>query len=199
MEEERMRGIFGSIALILCMLLAWSLLPEAEGQRKQEEPVFIILQEGEIDPAVITTFEDLERELVEETPEAYLNDMTWADHAKEVLETKNIYVVTGTVYNAVKSQCYGNPLVTADGSKIDKTKLENGEIKWIAVSQDLLNRGLSYGDRVEVRNIDNPEYTGIFEIHDTMNSRFTSYIDFLVPDHVKVGKWTNVIIEKIKE
>lgn len=199
MEKENMRGIFTSVALILCMLIAWSLLPEAEGQGTREEPEFVILQEGEIDPAEVTTFEDLERELVEENPEAYLKDTTWAEYAKEVLEAKNIYIVTGTVYNAVKSQCYGNPLVTADGSKIDKTKLENGEIKWIAVSQDLLKRGLKYGDKVEVRNINNPKYAGIFEIHDTMNSRFTSYIDFLVPDHITTGKWTDIIIEKIKE
>jgi len=199
MEEERMRGIYTSIALILCMLLTWTLLPDAEGQGTQDEPEFIILQEGEIDPADVTTFEDLEKEMVEEDPLAWIEDETWADYAKELLEAKNIYVVAGTVYNAIKSQCYGNPLVTADGSRIDKTKLEKGEIKWIAVSQDLLKRGLKYGDKVEVRNINNPDYTGIFEIHDTMNSRFTSRIDFLVPDHVKTGKWTNIIIEKIKE
>lgn len=194
-----MRGIYTSIALILCMLLTWTLLPDAEGQGTQDEPEFIILQEGEIDPADVTTFEDLEKEMVEEDPLAWIEDETWADYAKELLEAKNIYVVAGTVYNAIKSQCYGNPLVTADGSRIDKTKLEKGEIKWIAVSQDLLKRGLKYGDKVEVRNINNPDYTGIFEIHDTMNSRFTSRIDFLVPDHVKTGKWTNIIIEKIKE
>ena len=50
-----------------------------------------------------------------------------------------------------------------------------------------------------ISNIDHEDYSGIFEIHDTMNSRYTSCIDFLVPDHIVLGKWENVIIEKIKE
>lgn len=43
---------------------------------------------------------------------------------------KNIIThVTVTCYQPVESQCDSDPLITADGSKIDLKKLKNGEIK----------------------------------------------------------------------
>ncbi len=192
MEEEKMRGIYASIAFIIIALIAWTLLPDVKSQAKLEPDLETINRVEE-------TIEDVLRDAVREDPESWLSDKDYRDYAKEVLEERNIYVVTGTVYNATKSQCNSNPLVTADGSKIDKDKLNSGDLKWIAVSRDLLDRGLRYGDKVLIRNIGNQDYEGVYEIHDTMNARFTSYIDFLVPDHIKTGKWKDIIIEKIKE
>ena len=192
MEEERMRGIYASIAFIIIALIAWTLLPDVRSQAKLEPDLETIYRVEE-------TVEDVLRDAVREDPESWLSDKDYRDYAKEVLEERNIYVVTGTVYNAVKAQCNSNPLVTADGSKIDKDRLNSGDLKWIAVSRDLLKKGLSYGDRVIIRNIGNQDYEGVYEIHDTMSERFTSCIDFLVPDHIKTGKWTDIIIEKIKE
>ena len=44
--------------------------------------------------------------------------------------------VTLTCYQPVKSQCNNQPLVTADGSKINLHHLKRGRIKWCAVSRD---------------------------------------------------------------
>lgn len=53
--------------------------------------------------------------------------------------TKNVIThVTVTCYQPVKEQCDDNPLITADGSKIDLHKLKQGKIKWCAISRDLL-------------------------------------------------------------
>lgn len=187
-----MRGVIASLLLILLMLLSWSIISDKRNVEKEKEVTeFITFSEDELRELIL--------EDIEINPEVWIYDEEYGTRAREVLEEKNIYIVTGTVYNAVVAQCNSNPLVTADGSRIDKSKLNSGEIKWIAVSRDLLKRGLSYGDKVIVRNIKNQDYEGIYEIHDTMNSRYESYIDFLVPDHITLGKWHDVIIEKVKE
>ena len=104
---------------------------------------------------------------------------------------------TITVYNAVPSQCNGDHLITADGSKIDIHKLKNGKLKWCAVSRDMLKSGYKYGDRIEILSPD-PLISGIYEIHDTTSPRFTRRIDILMPETIRAGKWTGVKIRKIK-
>lgn len=86
--------------------------------------------------------------------------------------------VSATKYHPVKSQCSGNPLVTADGSKINLSKLKAGKLRWVAVSRDLLRRH-EYGDTILVIS-ENKHISGKWVIHDTMNSRFRQKIDFLM-------------------
>ena len=112
-----------------------------------------------------------------------------------VIMAQETYTIT--VYNAVPSQCSGDHLITADGSKIDIHKLENGKLKWCAVSRDILKNGYKYGDRVEILSSD-PLISGIYEIHDTTSPRFTRRIDILMPETIRTGKWTDVKIRKIK-
>lgn len=95
---------------------------------------------------------------------------------------------TVTVYNAVSNQCNENHLITADGSIIDPQKVEDGTIKWVAVSRDMLKDGYKYGDKIEIISED-PLISGIYEIHDTMAKRFTKRIDILMPRKIKTGKW----------
>lgn len=104
--------------------------------------------------------------------------------------------VTATVYNPVKSQCLGNPLTTADGSIINVAKLNRGEIKWIAVSQDLL-KIFKFGDKVEVIS-DDELISGVYEVHDTMPKRWTKKIDILMPSKINKGVW-KVKIRKYEE
>lgn len=94
---------------------------------------------------------------------------------------------TATIYNVDPKQCNGNHLETADGSIIDPQKVENGTIKWVAVSRDMLKE-FKYGDRIEIISED-PLIAGIYEIHDTMAKRFTKRIDILMPRKIKTGKW----------
>jgi len=94
---------------------------------------------------------------------------------------------TVTIYNAVSNQCNENPLITADGSIIDIKKVENGIIKWVAVSRDILKE-FKYGDKIEIIS-DDPLISGVYEIHDTMSKRFTKRIDILMPRKINKGKW----------
>ena len=118
------------------------------------------------------------------------------EHPEEFMDEENVtsYTVTATVYNPVSKQCDSTPLITADSSNIDLTKLENGEIRWIAVSRDLLEH-FNYGEKVMISGHD--DISGIYEIHDTMNRRYNRCIDILMPSSKTTGKWENVTIEKI--
>ena len=70
-----------------------------------------------------------------------------------------------------------------------------GEIKWIAISRDLLNY-FKYGDKVILSNEDG-SICGIYEIHDTMNHRHKNRIDILFPETKKLGKWCNGEMRKV--
>ena len=85
--------------------------------------------------------------------------------------------VKATMYHPVEAQCDSDPLITADGSKIDPYNVSDWN--WIAVSRDLLVSGggcLNYGDSVYVVA---GHKTGWYVVHDTMNKRWTKRIDFL--------------------
>ena len=107
-------------------------------------------------------------------------------------DKKFITHVTLTTYNAVASQCDGNPLITADGTKIDMNKLKNGTIKYCAVSRDLL-RYIPYGSVIHI------EGHGYYEVRDTMNKRFNRYIDILQHKSQKNFKKSNVRVVVIKK
>ena len=112
-----------------------------------------------------------------------------------------IIEVSGTVYNPVVGQCDGSPLHTADGSFIDTILLRQGEIRWLAISQDLLvNNGGPYklGDTIYVHH-PNPKIRGQWVIHDCMNPRVKRYLDFLQPvGSTDIGNATNILISKEK-
>ena len=152
--------------------------------------------ENNLEAAETTDFrvystEEFRTEVVDLNLLDFYKDERWGEYAREKLGMKMIPEVSGTVYNAVEAQCDGSPLRTADGSYIDKDKVNSGDMRWIAVSRDLL-KVFNYGDKVEVEGA-GEKYDGVWEIHDTMNSRFTNQIDFLVPDDVNVGLWRGTI------
>lgn len=109
--------------------------------------------------------------------------------------------VTATRYNPVESQCNDQPLITADMSKISLSKLKRGEIRWIAVSRDL-RKIYKYGDIVEIKakDGDDKSINGLYEVHDTMNKRFTDRIDILThaDNPHGQGKWEGVSIRLVK-
>lgn len=90
--------------------------------------------------------------------------------------------VTVTCYHPVKEQCDDSPLITADGSKIDLHKLKKGDIKWCAISRDLL--WLFPKDKPKRVYI---EGHGYYEVRDVMNKRFNHRLDILQhPDNKKL-------------
>jgi len=117
-----------------------------------------------------------------------------------------------TTYNAEVNQCDSDPLTTADGSRIDLDKLANGQLRWCALSRDLIwdeyrqsihaegFRGLfEFGDTITVYSKTCPQINGKWTIHDTMNKRYTKSIDFLIhPDNnnPKLGVCDDVKIFK---
>lgn len=107
--------------------------------------------------------------------------------SRTIKEVPAIQEVSGTIYNPVTEQCDGSPLYTADGSYIDTTLLKRGKIKWLAVSQDLLqiNGGpYQFGDTIFIHHPDD-NVRGKWIIHDCMNPRVKRYLDFLQPEGTK--------------
>lgn len=80
-----------------------------------------------------------------------------------------------TVYHPVKAQTDDTPLITSDGSRIDLRKLKRREIRWCAISRDLL--WLFPKDRPKRIHI---EGLGVYEVRDTMNERFDHRVDILL-------------------
>jgi hypothetical protein len=107
--------------------------------------------------------------------------------------------IIGTYYNPVPEQCDNSPLITADGSKIDLDKLKNREIRWVALSRDLLKRWggpLDHGDTITITH-NNPAINGKWVVHDCMNRRYKKRMDFLVALGNKFpGKTRDITIKK---
>ena len=105
-------------------------------------------------------------------------------------QSKNIIThVTLTYYQPVKEQCDKQPLVTADGSKINLHHLKKGKIKWCAISRDLLYLfPKNKPKRVYIEGF------GVYEVKDVMNKRFKHRIDILI--HPKDSR--KISINKVK-
>jgi len=108
-----------------------------------------------------------------------------------VEEEETSYIVRATVYNPEPSQCCGDPLVTASRQHIDIQKLKAGDLRWIAVSRDLLDI-YHYGDTLDVFISENHPFNGQWVVQDTMNKRYRSSIDFLTYN-TRNGKWDAIV------
>lgn len=97
--------------------------------------------------------------------------------------------VTLTYYQPVKAQCNNEPLVTADGSKINLHHLKQGRIRWCAISRDLL--WLFPKNRPKRIYIDG---FGVYQVRDVMNKRWNHRVDILI--HPKNSR--RIKLEKIK-
>lgn len=98
--------------------------------------------------------------------------------------------VTLTVYHPVESQCDNTPLITANGTKIDLEKLKNGEIKYCAVSRDLLKE-FPYGSMIYIDGYEE------YKVVDTMNKRITNTVDILQDENEPIFKLLDVKITKM--
>jgi hypothetical protein len=105
-----------------------------------------------------------------------------------------------TIYHPDKKQCDNTPLITASNAKINTEDLKKQNIRWMALSRDLLKRWkgeFQYGDTVLVTAGD-PQIDGFWVIKDTMNKRFKKRGDLLFDSSVrKMGKWKNVEIARV--
>jgi len=129
------------------------------------------------------------------------------------VETKFLKIDRATTYNPTKWQCDSDPLTTADNSLIDVEKLKANQIKWVALSRDLIfdpyrnsyfpHRGhwnglFSFGDTIDVRSVSSPQINGKWVVHDCMNARYENSIDFLLDSQSnkpKLGVCKDLIIK----
>ena len=129
-----------------------------------------------------------------------IGSSTKALHYKLVVDRDTAELQTLTIYNPVKRQCDNSPLITSCNAKIDPIKLYHQEIRWMALSRDLLKRWngqFSYGDTVLLTAGD-PEIDGLWIIRDTLNKRYKKRGDLLFDSRIrKLGKWNKVKIERV--
>ena len=107
-------------------------------------------------------------------------------------DDKFITHVTLTTYNATKAQCDETPDVTANGTKINYHKLKKGELKYCAISRDLL-WCIPMGSIIDI------DGHGRYKVVDTMNARFNHYIDILQHHTQKNFKKKKVKIVLVKK
>jgi len=121
---------------------------------------------------------------------------------KYFIETKTRVVLDAlTIYNPVVKQCDHTPLVTASNSRVDTAKLQTHQLRWMALSRDLLkkwNGKFHYGDTVLISTGDTA-IDGYWIIKDTMNKRYKNHGDLLFDKSVRrLGKWYSVEISRIE-
>lgn len=112
---------------------------------------------------------------------------------KELCDT--IHISTAMTYYPTISQCDSTPWSTADHSKIDPVKLKNQEIKWLALSRDLIWdeerqklykdtthwRGpIPFGDSIFIKSESDPQMNGYWTAHDCKGPGYKNSMDFLV-------------------
>ncbi len=87
--------------------------------------------------------------------------------------------VTASAYNSLKRQGEGNPVITAWGDTLQ------AEVQSIAVSRDLIKRGLDYKTPVKIEG-----FEGVFIVNDKMHPRWRNKIDiYMGEDKQKALKW----------
>tara|TARA_R110000822_G_scaffold152136_3_gene291423 strand:+ start:1419 stop:1934 length:516 start_codon:yes stop_codon:yes gene_type:complete len=124
----------------------------------------------------------------------YTDDYVEDCSCTTVPDSDTVCIKRATVYNAVVEQCDSDPFTTADGSRINKRKLEAGKLRWIALSQDLVNDSykarlhpglfkgkFKFGDTLRVESSIHTSMNGLWVVRDVMNSRYRQSMDFLIP------------------
>ena len=103
--------------------------------------------------------------------------------------------VTVTMYQPVRYQTDSTPNILADGTRIRTEDASN--YKFIAVSRNLLKRWggwLNYGDFIFLRGTSHKD--GVYQVRDTMHSRWVNRIDILESIDVKPYKFVDAKIIK---
>lgn len=85
--------------------------------------------------------------------------------------------VKASAYNSVVNQTNSNPYITAFGDSLIPG------LKYIAVSRDLLNKGLRHNTPVRIEGLE-----GLYLVKDKMNKRYTNHIDIYMGLDLKAAK-----------
>ena len=101
--------------------------------------------------------------------------------------------VTVTMYNPLSSQTDSTPNQTADGTIIDINRAS--EYRYIALSRDLIARWggpFEYGDYVMLKGTEG--YDGVYQVRDTMASKFINRVDILLTEGSKHFRFENATL-----
>lgn len=74
---------------------------------------------------------------------------------------------------------YPTGRATASGAMPDYKKINNGTIRWVALSRDMFDKGYKMNDTIFVES-DNPRVVGFWVVKDKMGPRHRDAIDFLM-------------------
>ena len=105
-------------------------------------------------------------------------------------------VVDVTMYRPNIRETDSTPNITADGTRIRISKAS--DYKFVALSRNLLKRWggpFDYGDFILLRGTSHKD--GVYQVRDTMNSKWVNMVDILESTHVKPYKFANVHIYKM--
>jgi hypothetical protein len=129
--------------------------------------------------------EQIEENYYEPSPATDIQADTVYTYEYEILYTG----IFGTTNHAVPEQTDNTPLITADGSLIDTTRVN--DLRWVALSRDLLNLKTSrynftgkikLGDTIFIDSPD-PRIRGLWIVKDSMGDYFWQEQD-IAPDSV---------------
>ena len=101
--------------------------------------------------------------------------------------------VTITMYNPLPGQTDDTPNQTADGTIIDPKRAS--EYRYVALSRDLIARWggpFNYGDYVIIKGTDG--YDGIYQVRDTMASKFINRVDILRTEGSRHFRFANATL-----
>ena len=102
------------------------------------------------------------------------------------------YTLSATYYDPGSSGAGGR---TASGDYIDRTKLKNQEIRWVALSRDMYRAGFNINDTIEVTSETMPQLNGKWVVKDKMGGH--RKIDFLI--HRSNASWFRTSKVKVRK
>lgn len=112
-------------------------------------------------------------------------DEMFAVASEENIQNWQSRSVTASAYNSLEGQGSGNSAISAWGDT-----LKPG-MKVIAVSRDLIEKGLTYGTPVKIEGLE-----GVFIVRDKMNSRWKNKIDiYMGTNREKALQWGRKKVE----
>jgi hypothetical protein len=123
----------------------------------------------------------------------YANICQAPENVQSIELPETINISRASIYQAVPAQTNRDNLTTASGFKLDSSYVHSKH-RILAVSRDLMNH-LSFGDAVLVRGTG--EYDGVWYVHDLMNKRYVSAIDFLTDIGTPNTLFSDVTITKL--
>ena len=103
-----------------------------------------------------------------------------------------------TMYQPVYPQTDMTPNITADGTRFRISKAS--DYKFVALSRNLLKRWggpFDYGDFILIRGTPDGHKDGVYNVRDTMNSKWVNVVDILESKHVEPYKYMNAHIFKL--